>query len=328
MSRKIRVAVFGDLLYDCFVWADRLPRVGETVTGFKNGFYPGGKGGNQAIAVSRLGADAVMLGKVGSDAHGEFLRSSLKENRVDDTGVLTDPRIPTGTCCVHIDREGNNAIVVVPLANDEISSGDTQVMQPFIGGSNIFLCQLQPNIDAVERCMEFARHAGITTVLNPAPAKPGSEKLFALADYVTPNVTEAEFFSKIKRGKQPIIDWCRQAAARIHELGALRVVITLGEEGAYYSGEVEIFCPPFSVNAVDSTAAGDAFNAGFAISIANGSSIRDAMLFANASGAITASRHGSQPSLPFRAEVDLLVVSDGAPVPVCPTQSDHEGGIH
>ena len=106
MNRKIRVAVFGDLLYDCFVWADRLPRAGETVTGFKNGFYPGGKGGNQAIAASRLGADTVMLGKVGSDAHGEFLRNSLKGNRVDETGVLTGPRIPRGPAVYTLTGKG------------------------------------------------------------------------------------------------------------------------------------------------------------------------------------------------------------------------------
>ena len=189
MSRKIRVAVFEDLLYDCFVWADRLPRVGETVTGFKNGFYPGGKGGNQAIAASRLGADTVMLGKVGSDAHGEFLRNSLKGNRVDETSVLTGPRIPTGTCCVHIDREGNNAIIVVPMANDAISSGDTKFMQQFIIGSDVFLCQLQTNLDAAERCMAYAHEAGI--IRRPRNTSPWAAPAWARATVQRPRFAMA-----------------------------------------------------------------------------------------------------------------------------------------
>lgn len=316
MNRKIRVAVFGDLLYDCFVWADRLPRVGETVTGFRNGFFAGGKGGNQAVAASRLGADTFMLGKVGPDAHGEFLRTSLKNNRVDDTGVLTDPHIPTGTCCVHIDRQGHNAIIVVPLANVSVSSLDTEKMRVYIQDADIFLCQLQTNIDAVERCMDFARSAGVRIILNPAPAKPGAEKLFALADFVTPNETEAEFFSKKKRGKQPLNDWCGQAAARLHGLGAKRVLLTLGEQGSYYSGEdEEILCPPYKVDAVDSTAAGDAFNAAFAIRVAQDAPVRDAMRFANAAGAVAASHHGSQPSLPSRQDVEALMKATASAEP-------------
>ncbi len=310
MNRKVRVAVFGDLLYDCFVWADRLPRVGETVTGFKNGFFAGGKGGNQAVAASRLGAETVMLGKIGEDAHGEFLRAGLKENGVDGAGVLTDPKIPTGTCCVHIDRQGRNAIIVVPLANDAVSSADIEKMRPFILRADVFLCQLQMNLDAVERCVEIAREAGVMTILNPAPAKPGAEKLFDKADYLTPNETEAEFFSRRRRGRQPVTDWCRLAAARLKDLGAKRVLMTLGEHGSYYSGEGDEFLtPPFSVEAVDSTAAGDAFNAGFAIMSARGETLRDAARFANAAGAVAATRHGSQPSLPRLAEVEALLSS-------------------
>lgn len=316
MNGKVRVAVFGDLLYDCFAWADHLPRVGETVTGFRNGFFAGGKGGNQAVAASRLGAETSMLGKVGPDAHGEFLRTSLIYNHVDDAGVIIDPQIPTGTCCVHIDRQGHNAIVVVPLANNSVSTADTEKMRPFIQSADVFLCQLQTNLDAVERCMGFARSVGTRIILNPAPAKPGAEKFFALADFITPNETEAEFFSQTQRGKQPIMDWCRQASARLHELGAKRVLLTLGEQGSYYSGdEEEYLCPPFRVDAVDSTAAGDAFNAAFAIMAAGGAPVRDVMRFANAAGAVTASRHGSQPSLPSRLDVEALMATAAAPAP-------------
>jgi len=314
VSREARVCVFGDLLYDCFVWADRLPRVGETVTGFRNGFFAGGKGGNQAVAAARLGARTTMLGKIGQDSHGEFLRGSLRESHIEDAGVLSDSEHPTGTCCVHVDRKGDNAIIVVPLANESISADDTDRMIPFIRDADVFLCQLQTNLDAVERCLRAARDAGVMTVLNPAPAKPGAEQLFHLADYITPNETEAESFSRCPQGTLGLDDWCGQSAAALLRQGARRVVITLGKQGSYYSDGAEVLrMPPFPVDAVDSTAAGDAFNAAFAIQMALGAGIGEALRYANAAGAVAASRHGSRPSLPTREDVLALMARTEQP---------------
>ncbi len=307
-NKRVRISVFGDLLYDCFVWADHLPRVGETVTGFKNGFFAGGKGGNQAVAAARLGAETTMLGKIGQDSHGEFLRNSLKESGINDAGVLTDAGNPTGTCCVHIDRNGDNAIIVVPLANESISVADTDQMIPHIRENDVFLCQLQTNLDAVERCMRAARAVGILVVLNPAPARPGAERLFHLADYITPNEIEAESFSQCLRGALDLDEWCGLAAKALRKQGAKRVVITLGKRGSYYGDEAKSFrTPPYPVEAVDSTAAGDAFSAAFAIQAALGIDVEEALRFANAAGAITASRHGSRPSLPTIDDVNALM---------------------
>lgn len=308
----VRVAVFGDLLYDCFIWAERLPRVGETVTGYRNGFYAGGKGGNQAVVTARLGACTAMLGKVGQDERGRFLLDRYRENGVNVDGVVVDPGADTGTCCVHIDRAGNNAIIVAPLANCRITQAEVEAMAPAIRGAQVLLCQLQVNLDAALRALNIAREAGVITLLNPAPACRVPDGLFALADYVTPNETEAEFFTGVYREGLALEDWCRRAARQMHHLGARRLIITLGDKGAWYSDGKEAWLqPPFAIQPVDSTAAGDAFNGALALLLAQGAPVRAAMVYASAAGAITASRAGSMPSLPTRAEVEQFLRDRG-----------------
>jgi ribokinase len=300
-----RIAVFGDLLYDCFIWADRLPRVGETVTGYQNGFYAGGKGGNQAVALSRLGAAARMLGKVGDDERGRFLLEKLRENGVDVSGVLIDPAVPTGTDCVHIDRQGRNAIIVAPLANQRITLDEVEGMRQAIEGADALVTQLQVNLDAIERALEIAHGAGVPVILNPAPACEVPDRFFEISDWVTPNETEAEFFTGVYREDLPLDKWCARVAEKFHARGVRRLIVTLGDKGAYHSdGKEAYIVPPFYVDAVDSTAAGDAFNAALAINLASGTIIREAIACANAAGAIAASRLGSMPSLPSAAEVD------------------------
>ncbi len=300
-----RIAVFGDLLYDCFIWADRLPRVGETVTGYRNGFYAGGKGGNQAVALSRLGALALMLGKVGDDERGRFLLTKLRENGVDTKGVLIDPEAPTGTDCVHIDRQGRNAIIVAPLANQRIAPDEVEGMRAAIEGADALISQLQVNLDAVGKALEIAHGAGVPIILNPAPACEVPDRFFEISDWVTPNETEAEFFTSVYREELPLDEWCARVAEKFHARGVRRLIVTLGDKGAYCSdGRDAYLVPPFAVDAVDSTAAGDAFNAALAISLARGKGVREAIAYANAAGALAASRPGSMPSLPSGDEVD------------------------
>jgi len=299
MEKELCIAVAGDLLYDCFAWADRLPRKGETVTGYQNGFYQGGKGGNQAIAAARLGAEAWMLGKVGRDERGDFLLSELRKNGVHIEDVIISDQVPTGTCCVQVDNQGHNAIIVVPLANEQITDAEGEGFRARIAQSDAVLCQLQLRPETALQVLRAARQAGRLTVLNPAPAKPLPAGAFALADYVTPNETETEFYTGLPREDLPLPDWCEESAKRLLDLGANRVLLTLGEHGAYYQDRQQRFLvPAFQVDAVDSTAAGDAFNAAFTLRIAMGDAVRDAIVYANAAGALTASQRGSQPSLP------------------------------
>ena len=298
------IAIFGDLLYDCFIWTKRLPRVGETVTGYASGFFASGKGGNQAVVCAKLGAKALMLGKVGTDERGDFLLQTMRENGVDVENVLVDPENPTGTDCVLVADAGRNMIVVAPNANAKITAGEVDAMRPAFEQAGSALFQLQVNADAVARAMRLARDCGCTVILNPAPACEVPDEMFALADYVTPNETEAEFFTGVHRDEMPLEDWCRAAADALHRRGAAKLIITLGEYGAFYSdGETRFTLPAFPVQAVDSTAAGDAFNGGLAVRLAAGDAILDAMRYASACGAITATRRGSVPSLPDDREV-------------------------
>lgn len=304
------IAIFGDLLYDCFIWSDRLPRVGETVTGYASGFFASGKGGNQAMVCARLGARALMLGKVGRDERGDFVLATLEKNGVDTEGVLRDPENPTGTDCVMVAEGGQNLIVVAPNATAKITAAEVDAMRPFFERAGSALFQLQVNPDAVARAMRLAHDCGCAVILNPAPACEVPEELFALADYVTPNETEAEFFTGIRREGRSLEDWCAAAGEALHGKGVRRLIITLGEHGSYYSdGERRFVCPAFPVEAVDSTAAGDAFNGGLAVRLAAGDSLQEALRYASACGALTTTRRGSVTSLPDDAEARAFLAA-------------------
>ena len=306
--KKNCIAVFGDLLYDCFIWSDRLPRVGETVTGYASGFFASGKGGNQAATCARLGAQVYMLGKVGQDERGRLLLDTMLENGVNVDGVVVGSEHPTGTDCVLVARDGKNAIVVAPNANATVTAAEVEGMRPYFEAAESALFQLQINTDAVEAAMRLARECGCKVVLNPAPACEIPDRMFSLADYVTPNETEAEFFTGIHREGMDLAKWREVTAKALHERGVKALIITMGEHGAYYSGpEGAFMMPAFRIQPVDSTAAGDAFNGGFAVRIAGGAGVREAMRYASACGAITTMRRGSMPSLPNTEEVEQFL---------------------
>lgn len=306
--KKNCIAVFGDLLYDCFIWSDRLPRVGETVTGYASGFFASGKGGNQAATCARLGAQVYMLGKVGQDERGRLLLETMLENGVNVDGVVVSSEHPTGTDCVLVARDGKNAIVVAPNANATVTAAEVEGMRPYFEAAESALFQLQINTDAVEAAMRLARECGCKVVLNPAPACEIPDRMFSLADYVTPNETEAEFFTGIHREGMDLAKWREVTAKALHERGVKALIITMGEHGAYYSGpEGAFMMPAFRIQPVDSTAAGDAFNGGFAVRIAGGAGVREAMRYASACGAITTIRRGSMPSLPNTEEVEQFL---------------------
>lgn len=302
------ICVFGDLLYDCFIWADRLPRIGETVTGYASDFFAGGKGGNQAVVCARLGARTFMLGKVGGDERGAYILDAMCRNGVDVKGVVVDSTVPTGTDCVHVASDGSNAIIVAPLANERVTAQEVEGMRAWFERSKASLFQLQINADAVAAAMRLARSCGNIIVLNPAPARDIPEEMFRLADYITPNETETEFYTGIYREAMDLAQWRTLAAQKLHQRGAKRVIITMGGHGAYYSGpEGSFMMPAFSVDAVDSTAAGDAFNGGLTLRLAAGDDLWSAMRYASACGAITTSKRGSMPSLPTADEVDTFL---------------------
>lgn len=304
----MKVAVLGDLLYDCFIWADRLPRMGETVSGYKNGFFSGGKGGNQAIQAARLGAEVYMIGKVGQDERGRFLIESLKKEGIHTEYVIVDPKEDTGTDCVHIDRQGHNAIIVAPLANDRITAEEIRKAEAVISGADVLLSQLQINEEAITEAFAIAHEKGVPIVFNPAPARDIPDSYYKLVDFVTPNETEAEFFTDCYQERMEPEEWKQAVMDSYRSKGVKNLILTLGERGALYSGEKGIeMVEPYPVQAVDSTAAGDAFNAAFCVSLASGKTIREAIRYANAAGAMTAAEYGSQPSMPKREALENFI---------------------
>ncbi len=312
MDKQIRIVVLGSLNYDTVLWADRLPQKGETVVGYKSGNFAGGKGANQAVEAARLGADVAMIGRMGTDAYGDFVENSLRASGVRTEYIVRDSAFPTGNDAIHVDANGDNAIIICLHANMHIEKAHIDRAAEDIKKADIFLTQLETNIDAVLYALKLAKAHGVMTILNPAPAGTADPEVFGYADYVTPNETEAEYFTKIYRAELSFEGWIEKCSRRLMDMGAKNVVITLGEKGASFCSAKERFvCPPYKIDAVDSTAAGDAFNAGFACALARGGSIQSAMAYGCACGALTAQKPGAQEALPCKADVDKFIAGYG-----------------
>lgn len=312
---KTKIAVLGSLIYDCTLWGPRLPKKGETVAGYRNGFAPGGKGANQAVQAAKLGADVYMIGKIGRDIAGENVMKSLKENGVHTDFIKVTEEEGTGTCAIMVDDNGDNAIMTALQANMTITPEEIEGAISHLGEFDVFLTQLETSMESIDYALKAAKKAGIPVILNPAPALDIPDEFFRGVDYATPNETEAERFT----GFLPAFDdreSTKNAADALLARGAKNAVFTLGSQGSYYTnGTKEIYMPSYKINAVDPTAAGDAFNAAFVCKIAEGADVETAMKFANAAGAIAASRPGAQPSLGKREELEQFLAERGVKLP-------------
>jgi len=307
-QEKNKIVILGDLLYDCFIWAERLPRKGETMTGYASGFYPGGKGGNQAVAAARLGADVYFIGKVGADERGEFMVNELKRNGVNTDYVFVDESVGTGTSCVQIDNNGDNAIVVAPLANMTLTDAEIEKAKPLIEQADVFISQLQLDPHVILKCLKWASDAGVMTIFNPAPAKELTDEFYHYSHFITPNEIEAEQFSNCSQSDHEFMDWCNKVAGFYRSKGVKKLIITLGSQGSFCDdGENRSLYPCFKVNAVDSTGAGDCFNAAFAVSYLKTHDMAESIRFASAASALCVQRRGSQPSMPMLEEVEQFL---------------------
>ncbi|MBO9342336.1 MAG: ribokinase [Roseiflexus sp.] len=301
------VVVFGSINMDLVVRTPRLPAPGETLTGYTFFTAPGGKGANQAVACARLGAPTRMVGRVGDDLFGEQLRASLRSFGVQDDGVLTTPG-PSGVALIAVDDLAENTIVIVPGANGSVSIADIPRLEAVLDGARILLVQLEVPIETVVAAARAAHTRGVTVILDPAPALPLPDELYALADIITPNEHEAATLTGIAvRDDQGAIAAARALIAR----GARRVAIKLGARGALTAdAEGEQFWSPFTVTPVDTVAAGDAFNGGLAVALSEGRSFDEAIRWGLAAGALSVTRHGAQPSMPERNEVLTLLAQE------------------
>ncbi len=280
---------------DLVVRAPRLPRVGETILGSDFRTFPGGKGANQAVAAARLGHAVKMIGRVGNDAFGETLLATVAKDGVDITHVRRDPQAATGVALIIVEEQGDNAIVVAPGANARLTPQDIHAAEEIFKGASVLLLQLECPLSAVAHAIQLARQHQVRVVLNPAPAQTLEAELLERVDYLIPNQTELALLA----GQDSI----RAAMKVLLQHGVKNLVITLGEEGALVTdGAQEIHLPAYRVPVVDTTAAGDAFAAAFAVALAEGHDLVEAARWGNAAGALAVTKAGAQPSLPTRRE--------------------------
>jgi ribokinase len=293
--------VVGSLNYDHVVTVDQLPERGQTVSGQTYISVPGGKGLNQAVTASRLGAQVAMIGCLGDDLAGSLLRDVLTREGVQAAAVRTVAGRPSGTALITVERGGANTIVVAAAANGELGGQDVQAARHLFGPASVVLAQLEVPWPAVEAALQLARTVGARTLLNPSPAPgPLPEPLLALVDVLVPNETEALAMTACSAPAG--------AAERLLAQGCGAVVVTLGEQGALVAeaGRRPVSVPAYPVQAVDTTAAGDAFCATLAASLAAGGGLVEAVRRGCAAGAVAATVMGALPSLPTAAQVDRL----------------------
>jgi ribokinase len=300
-----RVLVVGSANVDYTVALPRLPVPGETVSEGTLLVNHGGKGANQAVAARRLGAEVRLVGCVGADAAGRAIVDALAAEGIGVSGVTAAEGVATGTALIAVDQAGRNQIAVAPGANRALDGSWVQARDADFSWAQVLVCQLEIPAVAVVEALTRARSHGILTILNPAPVPDSPPDLWALVDYLTPNRGEVERLG----GMAGVAG----AATALRERGVGTVVVTLGEDGALACGPSRaVPVPGFAVEAVDTTAAGDAFNAGLAVALAEGRELTTAVRFANAVGALACTRRGAQDSLPGRAAVDRLLVESPA----------------
>lgn len=302
------IVILGVFVADTAYRAPRAPRMGETILGSAFKLGPGGKGSNQAVAAGKLGADVSFITRLGRDPFAEMALATWRGAGVKPA-VIETPESYTGAAYIFVEETtGNNAIIVCPGAAALISPDDIAANAALIRGAGVFVTQLEQPIDAAMKALEIAAEAGVTTVLNPAPAAELPAGIYGLCDYVTPNETEAEELTGVKVDGP---DAARRAAAVLLGKGAKAVIVTLGERGALLHMEgVSELVPAISAGkVVETTGAGDAFNGGFAAALARGDRPLDAVRFACAVAGISVTRAGTAPSMPTLAEVEALLAA-------------------
>lgn len=305
--KKADIVVCGSLNYDFVMPTAHLPQKGETVMGRQLRRTTGGKGANQALQAGRLGADVRMIGSVGSDFMGDAQMESLCADHVDVRFVKRDARAGTGSALILVDDAGDNCIVVSPGANATCDRKHIDDSAAAFTAGAILLVQCEIPVDTIVYAIKKARQTGMKVILDPAPTVPLPDEIWALADIVKPNETEAAYHSGVAL-EPDMKQWVKKAAAALKAKGAANVLITLGGEGSYYTGtEGEFFTPVFPIHPVDTTAAGDSYAGALAVALGEGMPMQEALRFAAAAGALTASKAGAQPSLPSRTELDAFL---------------------
>ncbi len=306
MAKK-PIVVVGSSNTDMIIQLDRIPRPGETILGGQFLIAPGGKGANQAVAAARAGGRVSFIARVGQDVFGDQAVAGFVKDRIDVEHVARDKAAPSGVALIFVARDGENSIAVASGANGRLAPADVKKARKLIASAAVVVMQLETPLATVQAAAEIAAKAGVSVILNPAPAQPLPDELLRLVSILTPNETEAELLTGIKIDDMVSAG---QAADLLFARGVQKVVITLGQRGAFVATEgLRKLIPGFQMQAVDTTAAGDVFNGVLAVALAEGQTLEQAVRFANAAAAISVTRMGAQPSAPKRKEIDQLASS-------------------
>jgi ribokinase len=304
--QRPKITVIGSSNTDLVAKAPTLPAPGETVLGSEFIIAPGGKGANQAVAIARLGGDVTFVAKLGTDDFGDQALENFRRDGIDTEFVFRDRESPSGVALIFVDDGGENMIIAAQGANAKLSPGDIDRSQAAIEGADMVVLQLETPLETVEYAVAIAAEKDVPVLLNPAPGRQLEPHLIEKIDCLTPNETEAEILTGIKVTDDSAAG---KAGAKLLGLGAGSVVVTMGKRGAMLiAREESSLIPGFIVDAVDATAAGDAFTGGLAYALASGRDLKGAVKFANAVAALAVTRMGAQPSMPTREELERFLV--------------------
>ncbi len=301
------ITIMGIFVADVTFRTRSMPVWGQTLLGTSFMLGPGGKGSNQTVAAARLGGHVYFISKIGDDAFGKMAGDMYTAEHVDMSFVVCSREHSTGAAAIIVDDlKGENAIIVTPGAANALTSAEIDRAREQIRVSSLFLTQLELPLPIVEHGLKLARSLGVPTILNPAPACAISDSLLKICDYLTPNETEAE---ELTGQSIKTLEDAERAADALLARGVGAVVLTLGERGALVKGGgVNEHVPAFQAGAVvDTTGAGDAFNGGLAVALAEGLDLVSAVRMGCAVAGISVTRPGTAPSMPSRAEVDALL---------------------
>ena len=299
------IIVFGSINMDLVTKTPRLPVAGETLTGHEFFTAGGGKGANQAVAAARLGISTQMVGRLGNDDFGRQLLRHLQAAGVQTDGVLVDETTSSGVAVITVDDAGENNIIIIAGANGRLNETDVERLRSRLPGAAALLMQLEIPMATVQLAAQAAHSAGVPVILDPAPAQDIPDELYPLIDIITPNQLEASQLVGFPVDGQ---EAAYQASAELQQRGVSTVIVKLGDRGVFCAtAEETFFVPAFSIQAVDTVAAGDAFNGALAVALAEGRLLREAVVWGAAAGALSATKAGAQPSLPERETFEAFL---------------------
>jgi ribokinase len=298
------IVVVGSSNMDIFCYTDHLPEPGETLIGERYWMALGGKGANQAVAARLLGAEVTLVGRVGDDLFGQRMLDNFSSHGMALDHIQVDRGAGSGVALILVDKQAENSLVVVPGANMRIAPADVEAAARALRAADVLLMQLEIPLDAIQRAVDIAHEGDTLCVLNPAPARPLPDRILEKVHLLTPNQSEAKLLTGIPADT---LEGAAAAGQALLGKGVQTVIITLGPGGALIvrPGETT-HVEGVSVDAVDTTGAGDAFTAGLAVALAEGNTLEQATRLANLAGALSATKPGAMPSLPTRDEVEAF----------------------